>query len=179
MEKDSKLNLILTSFLSLVLGITLTVSTEELLISVNYVLVCIFAITGLIQILNFLINKKYRNNDYTGLLLGTVFIWLAIFIYIYYTMIIIILPIILSLYSVIMGVILLIKYFNIKSATKTNYKRYLLLSFISFILSIILITRPRFTIYTYFKITGIYIIFIAIANLFEGITLKGEKNIND
>ena len=44
MKEESKLSLLLTSFLLLVLGITLIIATEELLIAGNYVLVCIFAI---------------------------------------------------------------------------------------------------------------------------------------
>ena len=110
MKEESKLSLLLTSFLLLVLGITLIIATEELLISVNYVLVCIFAIIGVIQIISFFFNRGSNRDMYGQLLLGTVFIWVAIFIYIYYTMIIIILPIIFSLYSTIMGVILLVKY---------------------------------------------------------------------
>ena len=112
---------------------------------------------------------------YGQLLLGTVFIWVAIFIYIYYTMIIIILPIIFSLYSTIMGVILLVKYFNMKEITKTKYKRYLLLSLVSFVLGILLIVKPKLTIYTYFKITGVYIIIMAISYFMECLILNKNK----
>lgn len=167
MIEDSKLSLLLTSFLSLVLGITLIVSTEDLLISINYVLVCIFAIVGVIQIIGFLISKQYKKNIYNQLILGSIFLWLALFIYIYYTMLIIILPIIFSLYSIIMGIILMIKYFNIKEITKIKYKRYLILSILSFIIGIVLILRPMLSVYTYFKITGVYIILVAISYFIE------------
>ena len=173
MKEESKLSLLLTSFLLLVLGITLIIATEELLISVNYVLVCIFAIIGVIQIISFFFNRGSNRDMYGQLLLGTVFIWVAIFIYIYYTMIIIILPIIFSLYSTIMGVILLVKYFNM--ITKTKYKRYLLLSLVSFVLGILLIVKPKLTIYTYFKITGIYIIIVAISYFMECLILNKNK----
>ncbi|MBR3162447.1 MAG: DUF308 domain-containing protein [Bacilli bacterium] len=167
MKKESRLNLLLISFLTLFLGITLVVATEELLISINYVLVCIFSIIGIIQIINFFINKSYKNNNYNTLILGVILIWLSIFIYIYYTMLIIILPIILSLYSTVMGVLLLIKYFNIKNTLLIKYKRYLILAILSFIIGILLITRPKWTIYTYFQITGVYIILLAFAYLLE------------
>ena len=173
MKEESKLSLLLTSFLLLVLGITLIIATEELLISVNYVLVCIFAIIGVIQIISFFFNRGSNRDMYGQLLLGTVFIWVAIFIYIYYTMIIIILPIIFSLYSTIMGVILLVKYFNMKEITK--YKRYLLLSLVSFVLGILLIVKPKLTIYTYFKITGVYIIVMAISYFMECLILNKNK----
>lgn len=167
MVEDSKLSLLLTSFLSLVLGITLIVSTEDLLISINYVLVCIFAIVGVIQIIGFFISKQYKKNIYNQLILGSIFLWLALFIYIYYTMLIIILPIIFSLYSIIMGIILMIKYFNIKEITKEKYKRYLILSILSFVLGVVLILKPMLSVYTYFKITGVYIILVAISYFIE------------
>ena len=167
MIQESKLSLLLTSFLSLMLGISLIVATEDLLISINYVLVCIFAIIGVVQIISFFINRSYRKNMYNSLILGCIFIWLSLFIYVYYTMLIIILPIIFSLYSIIMGVILIIKYFNIREITKIKYKRYLVLAALSSMLGIILIFKPTLTVYTYFKITGVYVIFVAISYFVE------------
>lgn len=169
-KEESNLSLLLTSFLSLVLGISLIIATEDLLVSVNYILVCIFTIIGVIQIISFFVNKNYKYNLYNKLILGTIFIWLAIFIYVYYTMIIIILPIIFSLYSVIMAVVLLIKYFNLKNETKIKYKRYIILSIISFVIGFFLIFRPKLSVYTYFKITGVYVIFIAISYFLEFIS---------
>lgn len=176
MKRENDLSLLLTSFLSLVLGISLIIATEELLVSVNYILVCLFAIIGVIQVIAFFINKSYKNNIYTNLLLGVVFIWLALFIYVYYTMIIIILPVIFSLYSVIMGVILMVKYFNIKNIFNIKYKRYLILSFVSFVVGIFLIFRPELSVYTYFKITGVYVIFVAITYFLEYINILKKHN---
>lgn len=167
MKKETNLSLLLTSLLSIILGIVLIIATEELLVSVNYVLVCVFAIIGVIQIINFLISKQYKVHIYSSLILGTIFIWLALFIYVYYTMIIIILPVIFSLYSFIMGVILIIKYFNIKNITKEKYKRYIILSILSFLIGIILIFRPELSVYTYFKITGVYVIIVGLAYFIE------------
>lgn len=178
MEKESKLNLLLIGFLSLVLGITLTVATEDLLISINYVLVCIFAIIGIIQIINFFINKHYKNNNYNSLIIGTILIWLALFIYIYYTMLIIVLPIILSLYSVIMGVVLLIKYYNLKTNLNLKYKRYLFLSILSIIVGILLIIRPWWSLYTFFKITGINIILLSFTYFLEFIAYNKKNKVD-
>lgn len=168
MKKESNLSLILTSILSLILGIVLIVATEELLVSINYVLVCLFAIIGVIQIISFLTSREYRNNNYSSLILGTIFIWLSLFIYVYYTMLIIILPVIFSLYAFIMGVVLLIKFFSRKE------KRYLILSICSFIIGLVLIFRPELSIYTYFKITGIYVILVSFLYFTE--FLKEQKN---
>ena len=167
MENRSNLNLILTSILSFILGIFLIIATDSLLETINYVLVCIFAIIGVIQIISFFVGDDYKKNIYNSLILGVVFIWLSLFIYKYYTMLIIILPVIFSLYSFIMGVILLSWYFIFKNDLKVKYTRYLVLSIISFIIGLVLIFRPALTVYTYFKITGVYVIFVAILFFFE------------
>ena len=156
MENRSNLNLILTSILSFILGIFLIIATDSLLETINYVLVCIFAIIGVIQIISFFVGDDYKKNIYNSLILGVVFIWLSLFIYKYYTMLIIILP-----------VILLSWYFIFKNDLKVKYTRYLVLSIISFIIGLVLIFRPALTVYTYFKITGVYVIFVAILFFFE------------
>ena len=133
--------------------------------------------TGIIQIITFFINKSYKDGNYNSLLLGTVLVWLSLFVYIYYTVLIVILPIILSLYSVIMGVVLLIRYFNIKSVLKIKYKRYLVMSMLSFVISILLITRPKWSIYTYFQMAGVYIIILSFIYFFEFVAyLKKNKD---
>lgn len=175
MDNKSNLSLILTSILSFVLGIVLLVATEEILVTVNYILVCIFAIIGVVQVVSFFVSGDYKNNIYNSLILGIVFIWLSLFIYVYYTMIIIILPVIFSLYSFIMGVILLIRYFSLRNVVKIKCRRYLFLSILSFIIGLILIFRPALSVYTYFKITGIYVIFVAILFFFEFIKNVGKK----
>lgn len=175
MENKSNLSLILTSILSFVLGIVLIVATEDLLVTVNYVLVCIFAIIGVVQIISFFVSKDYKKNIYNSLILGIVFIWLSLFIYVYYTMLIIILPVIFSLYSFIMGVVLLIRYFMLKNDMKVKYTRYIVLSIISFVIGLVLIFRPALTVYTYFKITGVYVIFVAMLFFFEFVKNLGKK----
>lgn len=167
MEEKSNLSLILTSVLSFILGIVLIVATEDLLVAVNYVLVCIFSIIGVVQIINFFVSGDYKKNLYNSLILGSVFVWLSLFIYVYYTMIIVILPVIFSLYSFIMGVVLLIRYFTLKNGFGTKYTRYIALSLLSFIIGLVLIFRPALSIYNYFKITGVYVIFIAILFFYE------------
>lgn len=175
MEKKFNLSLLLTSFLSFVLGIVLIVATEDLLVTVNYVLVCIFAIIGVVQIVSFFISRDYKSNIYNSLILGTVFIWLSLFIYVYYTMLIIILPVIFSLYSFIMGVVLIIRYYLVKNSIMVKYTRYILLSVLSFIIGLVLIFRPVLSVFTYFKITGVYVIFVAVLFFFEFIKSLGNK----
>lgn len=167
MNKESNISVLLTSALSLILGIVLIIATEELLVSINYILVCIFSITGIVQILTFILNKSYQENEYNSLILGIIFLWVALFIYVYYTMLIIILPIILSLYAFIIGVTLIIKYLNIQTILKEHHNSYIFLAILSFLIGIFLIFKPVLTVYTYFKITGVYMIFISITYFLE------------
>lgn len=176
MERKTNLSLILTSILSFILGIVLIVATEDLLVAVNYVLVCIFAIIGVVQIISFFVGHDYKKEVYSSLILGSVFIWLSLFIYVYYTMLIIILPVIFSLYSFIMGVVLLIRYFMLKNEAKVKYTRYIILAILSFMMGLVLIFRPAFTVYTYFKITGVYVIFVAMLFFFEFLRNLRKKN---
>ena len=91
------------------------------------------------------------------------------------SLILLILPIIFSLYSFIMGIILIIKYFNLKNITKEKNKHYLVLSIISFIIGLFLIFRPELSVYTYFKITGVYVIIVGISYFIEYINSLKKK----
>ena len=74
-----------------------------------------------------------------------------------------------------MGVVLLIRYFMLKNDMKVKYTRYIVLSIISFVIGLILIFRPALTVYTYFKITGVYVIFVAMLFFFEFVKNLGKK----
>lgn len=172
--KEEKLSQILTCALSFILGVVLIIATQNFLETLNYILVCLFALIGLMQCIRFLVNKEYQTKTYTNLFMGVTFIWLALFIYVYYSMIVIILPIIFSLYAFIMFVTHLIKYFE----QPKNNRKYpkLVLAIISLILGLILMFRPTLTVYTYFKITGIYVLIISIISTLELINLTKKNN---
>ena len=70
MNKEKSLSNILISILYFVLGVLFIGSTEELLTTFNYILVSICAIIGVIQILNFFMNKRYKTGIYSDLLIG-------------------------------------------------------------------------------------------------------------
>ena len=170
MNKVSNLNLFLISLLSLVLGIILIVATSDILTVFNYIFVCIFAICGVIWLISFFVSKDYVDYEY-----GIVFIWLSLVMYVYYTMIINILPIIFSLYLFIMGAFMIVSYFTKK---KSNIKclRYLIIGVISIIVGILLIFEPKLGVYTYLKITGVNIIVISLLFFFEIIHNLRTKN---
>jgi len=167
MKKESTLNTILTSALSLFLGIILIVATDDVLTVFNYIFVCIFAIIGVIQILGFVIGKDYKEDNYTGLIMGIVFVWLALIMYVYYMMIINILPIIFSLYLFITGSFMIIKYSRLKNTLNEKQKPLVILGILSILSGLLLIFQPLFGVYTYLKISGIVIILIALLPLLE------------
>ena len=58
MRKEDGLSGILVGLLYFVLGVVFLAATSELIKTFNYVLVCICAIIGVIQLIQFFINKK-------------------------------------------------------------------------------------------------------------------------
>ena len=102
-NSDNKLSSVLIGVLYLVLGIVFIACTEELLITFNYILVSICLIIGVIQILTFIFGKKYKNDSYGTLLVGVIFIWVSLILYVYYGFMINILPILFSLYLFVMA----------------------------------------------------------------------------
>lgn len=175
MKKESSLNLLLISILSLVLGIVLIAATDDILTIFNYIFVCIFGIIGVIEIITFFVGRGYKEDDYSSLIMAIVFLWLALIMYVYYMMIINILPIIFSLYLFIMGALMIIRYFKERNSKKTCLQ-YLIIGIISIIVGILLIFKPKFGIYTYLKITGINIVLIAILFFFDFIQSCRKKN---
>ena len=113
-NKESNLSEILVSTLYLILGIVLIAATEELLRTFNYILVSICAIIGVLQIISFIFNKKYKKNDYNDLLVAVIFIWVSLILYVYYGFIINILPILFSLYLFVISIDMTAKYINNK-----------------------------------------------------------------
>lgn len=56
--------------LGLVIGIVLIFATEELLSTINYLFVVIFAIIAVVQLIGFIMDKKYISRDYSNLIIG-------------------------------------------------------------------------------------------------------------
>ena len=161
MLKQLRKNVMLTFILALLFGLILIFQTQEFLLTINYVIVTIFAIVGVIQIISYIFSKGYEKNEYYGIIMGITCIWIAITFYQYYEAIIVFLPIVLSLYTFIMAALSLIKFIQNKNIG------YLIISLISFILGIMLIFIPFFTVDIYFKISGLYIVITSILYMLE------------
>lgn len=161
MKKEYNLSILLTSILYLILGIVFIAATEQLLKTFNYILVCLCAVIGVIQIINFFVSKKYKENNFSNLLIAVIFIWVSLILYVYYGFMINILPILFSLYLFVMSCEMIIKFINSKDIVNINRKKYLILSVISLIIGLLLIFNPGAVIYIYLKVTGIYLIIVA------------------
>lgn len=170
MEKESNLNGILVSILYFILGVVLIAATDELIKTFNYILVSICAIIGVLQIISFIINKKYKTNDYNDLLIAVIFIWVSLILYVYYGFMINILPILFSLYLFVMSIDTIAKYINKKD------KKYLILSLLAIIIGLLLIFNPGKIILMYLKVTGVYLVIVSILTLVELINKKKNEN---
>ena len=161
-QKNFSLSTVLMGILYFVLGIVFIAATDELLKTFNYILVCICAVIGVIQILSFFLEKDYKKNNYTDLLIGVVFIWVSLVLYVYYGFMINILPILFSLYLFVMAIEMWVRYVNLKEVVNIRRGKYLLLGFVAIIVGLLLIFNPGGVILTYLKVTGVYFILVSL-----------------
>lgn len=155
--------------LGLVIGIVLIFATEELLSTINYLFVVIFAIIAVVQLISFVIDKKYISRDYSSLIIGIMCIWIAMFVFKYGSFLFLeMLPVLVSLLLFIMATSSITKYFDRKITGN------LIVSIISIILGILLIFVPKSIMYTLFKVVGVYIIVMVILDFID--YKKNNKN---
>lgn len=155
--------------LGLVIGIVLIFATEELLSTINYLFVVIFAIIAVVQLISFVIDKKYISRDYSSLIIGIMCIWIAMFVFKYGSFLFLeMLPVLVSLLLFIMATSSITKYFDRKITGN------LIVSIISIILGILLIFVPKSIMYTLFKVVGVYIIVMIILDFID--YKKNNKN---
>ena len=148
--------------LGLVIGIVLIFATEELLSTINYLFVVIFAIIAVVQLIGFIMDKKYISRDYSNLIIGIMCIWVAMFVFKYGSFLFLeMLPVLVSLLLFIMATSSITKYFDRKITGN------LIVSIISIILGILLIFVPNSIMYTLFKVVGVYIIVMIILDFID------------
>ena len=172
MNKENNIAAILICILYFILGVVLIAATNDFIKTFNYILVIISGIIGIIQLISFFVRKKYKDNNYSDLLLAVVFIWVSLVLGIYYEFMMIILPILFGLWMFIMFIDMLSKYINIKD------NKYLILSIVSVLVGLLLVINPFSIIFTYFKISGVYLIVIAILYFMDLFKKKKEDVID-
>lgn len=137
--------------LGIVISLVLIFATSEFLSTINYLFVIIFAVVAVIKIINFILNKEYINRDYSGIILGVMCLWLALFTFKYGQFLFLeLFPALVSLLLFLMGISSLIKYFNV------GIKLNLVVGVISVIMGIILIFASESMMYILLKIVGFY-----------------------
>lgn len=155
---------------AIVVALVLIFSTAEILNAINYLFVVIFAVISVILIINFIMNKDYTVKNYSNIVSGIVFGWLALFIFQYGNFLFLeMLPVLLSLLLFLMGISSLIKYFDF------NRNGNLVVAIISFVLGISLIFIPRSIMYLFFKIVGIYVLVMVILDYIDYKKNKYDK----
>ena len=146
--------------LGLVLALVLIFATEELLSTVNYLFVVIFSIIAVIRIIGFIMDKEYLKRDYSGIIMGVMCLWLALFTFKYGQFLFLeLLPVLVSLLLFLMGISSIIKFFDKKITANA------IVGVLSIILGIILIFVSKGMMYIFFKITGVYIFIIIVLDL--------------
>ena len=162
-EKDSRRYNVSEGFyyiLGLVLALVLIFATEELLSTVNYLFVVVFSIIAVIRIIGFIMDKEYIKRDYSGITMGIMCLWLALFTFKYGQFLFLeLLPVLVSLLLFLMGISSIIKYFDKKITANA------IVGVLSIILGIILIFVSKSMMYIFFKVTGVYIFVIIILDL--------------
>ena len=162
-EKDSRRYNVSEGFyyiLGLVLALVLIFATEELLSTVNYLFVVIFSIIAVIRIIGFIMDKEYIKRDYSGITMGVMCLWLALFTFKYGQFLFLeLLPVLVSLLLFLMGISSIIKYFDKKITANA------IVGVLSIILGIILIFVSKGMMYIFFKITCVYIFIIIVLDL--------------
>lgn len=162
MKVEKDFNSILVCVLYFVLGIVFLAATDELLKTLNYILVSICAFIGVMQFIGFFISGKYKDGNSSDLLLAIVFIWVSLILYVYYGFMINILPILFSLYLFVMACDMFFKYIKLRELKDNGKFRYLILMLVSIVVGMLLIFNPGSMIITYLKITGAYLVLVSI-----------------
>lgn len=158
--------------LGLVLALVLIFATNELLSTVNYLFVVIFSIVAVIRVINFVMDKEYLKKDYSGIIMGIMCLWLALFTFKYGQFLFLeLLPVLVSLLLFFMGISSLIKYFDRKVTAN------MIVSIVSIILGIILIFVSKSAMYIFFKIVGIYIFVMVILDFINYKKIKDSNSI--
>ena len=164
-EDNRKTNYVSEVFyylLGLVIGIVLIFATEELLSTINYLFVVIFAIIAVVQLISFIMEKDYIKRNYSSLIVGIMCVWIAMFVFKYGDFLFLeMLPVLVSLLLFIMATSSITKYFDRKITGN------LVVSIISIVLGILLIFVPKSFMYILFKVVGVYIIIMIILDFID------------
>lgn len=148
--------------LGIIIAMILIFATEEFLSTINYLFVIIFSIIAVIKLINFIMEKEYKNNEYSNMTTGIMCVWIAMFIFKYGQFLFLeMLPVLVSLLLFALGISSLTKYLSKKKIGN------LIIGTISLIMGILLMVLPNSIMYIFFKITGVYLLITIILDLID------------
>ena len=157
-EKERNITPIITNILYFLLGVLFICTTEELIKTFNYILICVCAVIGVVQIISNIFNKDKKQFN---LIIGIIFIWAALILYANYGYNI--LPILFSLYLFIITA----NFFQKAKEEKNTKWINIIFGIGAVITGLLLIFAKESAIFTYLKVTGVYLIIVAIYPLIE------------
>lgn len=148
--------------IGVVIAMVLIFATREFLSSINYLFVIILAVIAVIQMVNFVMDKEYEKRNYSGMVIGIMSIWMAMFVFKYGDFLFLeMLPVLVSLLLFIVATNSFTKYFDRRLTGN------LVISIISLVLGVLLIFVPKSVMYILFKITGVYILIMILVDFID------------
>lgn len=148
--------------IGVVISMVLIFATREFLSSINYLFVIILAVIAVIQMVNFVMDKEYEKRNYSGMVIGIMSIWMAMFVFKYGDFLFLeMLPVLVSLLLFIVATNSFTKYFDRKLTGN------LVISIISLVLGVLLIFVPKSVMYILFKITGVYMLIMILVDFID------------
>ena len=156
--KERNLVPIITNILYFILGVLFICATDELIKTFDYILICVCAVIGVVQIISNSFNKEKKQYN---LIIGIIFIWAALILYANKGLNL--LPILFSLYLLIISASFFQKTKEEKDIRWIN----LIFGIGAIVTGLLLIFTKDVKIFTYLKITGVYLIIVAVYPLIE------------
>lgn len=148
--------------IGVVISMVLIFATREFLSSINYLFVIILAVIAVIQMVNFVMDKEYEKRNYSGMVIGIMSIWMAMFVFKYGDFLFLeMLPVLVSLLLFIVATNSFTKYFDRRLTGN------LVISIISLVLGVLLIFVPKSVMYILFKITGVYMLIMILVDFID------------
>lgn len=148
--------------IGVVIAMVLIFATREFLSSINYLFVIVLAVIAVIQMVNFVMDREYEKRNYSGMVIGIMSIWMAMFVFKYGDFLFLeMLPVLVSLLLFIVATNSFTKYFDRRLTGN------LVISIISLVLGVLLIFVPKSVMYILFKITGVYILIMILVDFID------------
>lgn len=179
--RSFEINMIISTILTLILGIILIIAPEESLKLITILIAFILFIIGIIQVYDYIKKPSEERINSISLILGIILICIGIFLYIRNEALVKFITSIIGLVVVIKSLFKIQYAFNIKSISK-KWIYNLIVGLISLIVGLFLLINPFRSAEIFLKIIGIVLVIGSILELIETYlvlhSLKDSKELN-